>query len=278
MHDEQELICLFWTTSGVFPGRNEISRRDFKERVEAAARAGFKGIGIWHTDLEHILVHHSLREMRNILEDNGMQYLELEFLTDWFLQGGRKSDSDTRKRMLLDASAALGATHIKVGDFYNEKCPLPRVTEAFAVLCQEAEKYGATIGFEIMGCAVIDSLPDAIRMVTDAGAKNGGLILDIYQVVNQGWTYEQISQIPLQHLISVELNDGFLPGSPNHDPSNRLFCGEGQYDLPGLIRCVRQMGYRGPWAVEVIAEKVAAMPLEESSRRAYQTSLAALAG
>ena len=50
-----ELMNLYWTTAGVFPGRGEISRFDFKDRVEASAKAGFKGIGIWHTDLEHIL-------------------------------------------------------------------------------------------------------------------------------------------------------------------------------------------------------------------------------
>ena len=55
MKNDVELMNLFWTTSGVFPGAGEISRFGFKDRVEAAARAGFRGIGIWHTDLEHTL-------------------------------------------------------------------------------------------------------------------------------------------------------------------------------------------------------------------------------
>jgi hypothetical protein len=55
MKDNVELMNLYWTTAGVFPGCGEISRFDFKDRVQAAARTGFKGIGIWHTDLEHIL-------------------------------------------------------------------------------------------------------------------------------------------------------------------------------------------------------------------------------
>ena len=49
-----DLMNLFWTTAGIFPGEGEISPFDFKDRVEAAAKAGFTGIGIWHTDLEHI--------------------------------------------------------------------------------------------------------------------------------------------------------------------------------------------------------------------------------
>src|SRR5262249_35585884 len=117
MENAVELMNLFWTTAGVFPGVGEISRFDFKDRVEAAAKAGFKGIGIWHTDLECTLQHRPLREMKLILDDNGIQYVELEFLTDWFVTGARKAESDGRKRRLLATSEALQAKHLKIGDF-----------------------------------------------------------------------------------------------------------------------------------------------------------------
>ena len=277
MNKKIELMNLFWTTAGVFPGRGEISPHDIKDRVQAAARAGFTGIGIWHTDLEHILLHRPLDEVKMILDDNGIRHVELEFLTDWFLDGARKAESDSRKRRLLEASQALRAKHVKVGDFYNSVCPMPSVVESFAALCKEAEPYGATIGFEIMGCAMIDNLRDAVAMVETAGAKNGGLIIDIYQVANLGMTFEEISRIPLKYLVNVELNDGTLPGSPDHDPSNRRFCGEGEYDIQGLIRCVKTIGYTGPWAVEVISEKLFFLPLKELSTRAFDTTMAEFA-
>jgi sugar phosphate isomerase/epimerase len=277
MKNTVDLMSLYWTTAGVFPGRGEISRFDFADRVQAAARAGFKGIGIWHTDLEHILQNRTLKEMKTILDDNGMLHIELEFLTDWFLDGGRKSESDSRRRRLLEASEILHAKHVKVGDFYNSTCPMPRIIESFAALCAEAENYGATIGFEIMGCAMIDNIKDAVTMVESAGARNGGLIIDIYQVANLGMTYSDISRIPLKYLTNVELNDGTLPGSPHHDPSNRRFCGEGEYDIRGLIQCVKAMGYTGPWAVEVISEKLAPLALRELSTRAFNTTMAEFA-
>ena len=268
------LMCLYWTTSGIFPGQAEISRFDFRERVEAVARAGFKGIGLWHTDLEHILIHRTLKEMLTILDDNGMQYLELEFLTDWFLEGARKGESDSRKKRLFEASAVLHASHVKVGDFYNTLVPMPKLVEAFASLCIEAQHYGASIGFEVMGCAILDNLPDAITLVESAGASNGGLIIDIYQVEHQGWSFNQICHIPLKYLLNVELNDGTLPSDPDDGPSDRKFCGEGQYDIQGLIRCVMGMGYTGSWAVEVMSEKLAGLPLEELSRLAFDTTMA----
>ncbi len=273
MKPQTELMCLYWTTAGVYPGRGEISPYDFRHRVEAAAKAGFAGIGIWHADLEHIRIHRTLTEAKKILEDNGIKYLELEFLTDWFLDGGRKAESDSRKMRLFEASAALQAKHVKVGDFYNSPCPMPRIVKSFAALCSEARTFGASIGFEIMGSAMIDNLADAITMVETAGAENGGLILDVYQVANLGMQYEEIRQIPLKHLTNVELNDGTLPGNPAHDPSNRRFCGEGEYDLKGFIDCVKKMGYAGPWGVEVISEKLTALPLNELSARAFTTTM-----
>ena len=275
MKNNVELMNLFWTTAGVFPGMGEISRFDFKDRVENAAKAGFKGIGIWHTDLEHTILHRPLNEMKMILDDNDIKYLELEFLTDWFLEGERKRESDNRKRRLLEASEVLHAKHIKIGDFYNTPCPLKRMIDAFAELCTEAENYGATIGFELMASSRINNLEEALTMVKTVGARNGGLILDIVHVVNLGISYEDVSHIPLRYLTNIELNDGTLPGSHNHDPSRaRRFCGEGEFDIKGLIRCARHMGYTGPWAVEVMSEELTGIPLDELSQRAFNTTIA----
>jgi len=124
---------------------------------------------------------------------------------------------------------------------------------------------------------MIDNIKDALTMVETAGVKNGGLIIDIYQVANLGMTYEEISRIPLKYLTNVELNDGTLPGSLNHDPSNRRFCGAGDYDIKGFIHCVNNMGYTGPWGVEVISEKLAILPLKELSTRAFNTTIAEFA-
>ena len=275
MNDTVDLMNLYWTSAGIYPGAGEISPFDFKDRVEAAARAGFKGIGIWHTDLEHSLIHRSLKEMKTILDDNGIQHLELEFLTDWFLDGARKAESDSRKRRLLEASAALNARHVKIGDFYNTACPMPKIIEAFAALCKEAEDYGATIGFEFMASAMINTFRESLALVETAGAKNGGLILDIVHVVMLDISYDEISNMSLQYLINVELNDGTLPGSPNHDSSGaRRFCGEGEFDIKGFIQCIKGMGYDGPWAVEVFSDEQIGMSLDTLNTKAYKTTMA----
>src|SRR3954470_16039780 len=53
--DDVELVGLYWTLSGpveVHFGR-EWSLFDLGDRCAEAEKVGFKGIGIWHADLEH---------------------------------------------------------------------------------------------------------------------------------------------------------------------------------------------------------------------------------
>jgi sugar phosphate isomerase/epimerase len=256
---------------------HEYSPFDFKDRVEAAARAGFNGVGIWHADLDHILERRSLNEMKQILADNGMKYLELEFLRDWFVDGEKKKQSDIERRKLLEAAKVLNAHHLKVGDFENTKTPMPRLIESFAQLCAEADKYGVTIGFELMPFAMVNTLKDALVMVEGAAAKNGGIILDTWHVAKLGIPYEEVARMPKQYLISVELNDGTYeaPWSLFEDTVNhRRFCGEGEFEVPRFIENVMKTGYAGPFGIEVLSQELRQRPLEELTTRAFSTTIA----
>jgi sugar phosphate isomerase/epimerase len=269
-----ELMNMFWTTAGIPAGSGGISPVDFEVRVQSAARAGFKGVGLWHTDLEHNLVNRSLKDMRAILDGNGIKYLELEFLSDWFVTGARRNESDVVRKRLLEASAALGAHHLKVGDFYSTPATMPQLIDAFGALCGEAKEFGARIGFEFMASAMLPSLRDSLAMVEGAGASNGGVIVDIWHIVALGIPYEEVGRIPVQHIVNVELNDGYPPGDPRRtNSSDRKFCGEGAFDIKGYVDAIRRTGYAGPWGVEVFARDLAKLPQDELNRRAFETTL-----
>jgi sugar phosphate isomerase/epimerase len=278
MPSDIDLLASYWTISCALPHTDkEYSPFDFRDRVESAARAGFTGFGIWHADLEHVVRKRTLKEMRQILDDNGIKYVELEFLTDWFLEGERKRQSDISKTLLLDASEALQAHHVKVGDFYQETTPMPRLIEAFARLCAEAAERGTKVGFELMPFAVIRSLEDSLKLVEGAGASNGGICLDTWHIVKLEIPYEELRRIPSQYITSVELNDGTFqcPWSLHEDTVNhRRLCGEGEFDVKGFIAAIQDAGYRGPWGVEVLSEELRKWPLEHLTTQAFETAMA----
>jgi sugar phosphate isomerase/epimerase len=273
-----ELLASYWTISAGLPHTDrEYSPFDFKDRVQAAARAGFKGFGIWHADLEHVLKKYRLQEMKQILDDSGIQHVELEFLTDWFLDGERKKSSDIRKAMLFEAAEVLGARHIKVGDFFQEQCSLPRLVDAFAILCQQAAQHGTKIGFELMPFAMIRTLEESLAMVNGAGAPNGGIVLDLWHVVKLGIPYDEIFRVPMEYVVGVELNDGTVhaPWSLHEDTIHyRRFCGEGEFDVRGFVQGMQKAGYTGPWGIEVLSAELRTRPLEELTTRAFRTTMA----
>lgn len=273
-----DLLASYWTISGGLPHTDrEYSPYDFKDRVEAASRAGFRGFGIWHADLDRVREKYSLREMKQILDENGIRHVELEFLMDWFLEGDRKRESDIRKRDLLEAAEALCAHHLKVGDFYQQQCSMDRLVDSFATLCQEAAKHGTKIGFELMPFAMIRTLKESLAMVEGAGASNGGIIFDLWHIAKLNIPYDDLARVPREYVISVELNDGTFeaPWSLHEDTINhRRLCGEGEFDVKGFIRCLRKTEYDGPWGIEVLSEDLRKRPLTEVVTRAFETTSA----
>jgi sugar phosphate isomerase/epimerase len=274
-----ELIASYWTLAGGAEPHtdHEYSVFDFKDRVEACARAGFRGIGIWHADLLHTLKRRTLADIKHILDDNGMKHIELEFLGDWFLTGEKKRQSDLVKKDLLTAAEVLGARHIKVGDFYHTDTPMPQVIDSFAALCRDAAACGPKIVYELMPFAMINTLPDTLAMLRGAGEKNGGIIFDLWHVVKLSIPYEEISRFPLEYFFAVELNDGTFtaPWSLHEDTINhRRLCGEGEFDIRGFLDQVSKAGYRGPFGIEVLNKELRKRPLDELATRSFNTTLA----
>jgi sugar phosphate isomerase/epimerase len=278
MTTQVDLLASYWTmASGAVPhSDHEYSACAFEERVAAAARAGFTGFGIWHADLEHTLRSISLTDMRRILDDHGMKHIELEFLSDWWLEDGeRRTASDVAKRKLLEAARALGARHVKVGDLFNSAVELPELVEGFAALCSEAREYGTKILFELMPFARINTLADALELVTSADAPNGGIVFDLWHVVKLGISYEEVARFPMRFIGGIEINDGTFtaPWSLFEDTINhRRLCGEGEFDVRGFVKTMLTAGYAGPWGIEVLNSDLRTWPPQRIAERAAATT------
>lgn len=279
MKPDVDLLASYWTIAGGAEPHTdrEFSHFSFRDRVAAISRVGFKGMGLWHADLEHTLRSHSLSEMKHILDDHGIVHIELEFLHDWFAEGPERDASDSRKRMLLSAAEALGAHHIKVGDFFNRVVPMPKLVDSFRSLCREAASRGTRIGFELMPFAMITTLEDTLTMIEGAGEPNGGVILDLWHLVKLGIAFEEVASIPARWLIGVELNDGFLKSQMDpvvETTQHRQLCGEGEFDVRAFVASMRETAYDGPYGIEVLNAELRKRPLAELAEVAYSTTRA----
>jgi len=280
-----ELIASYWTIAGdVYPiAPNEISPFPFEQRVEVAARAGYRGLGLLHADLMVVSNRLGLSEMRRILDANGIHHVELEFLPDWYAQGRARAESDMVRKDLLEAAEALSARCIKIApgieepSFDKVALDMPRMIESFAALSREAAKYGTSIALEIMPFSNIRTLSAALELVSTDPQPNGGLYLDIWHMARGGIDYSEVAKIPQQFIKAVELDDADrdVVGTLWDDTRfHRRLCGEGALDIPAFLKATREAGYRGPYAVEIISREHRRLSLEEEAKRSFETTAA----
>ena len=280
-----DLVALYWTTSGpveVHAGR-EWSLFDIADRCAQAERAGFKGIGIWHADLRHILETRTLADVKALLDDHGLEYLELEFVWEWFLDPDdeRRRAAEPIWALLFEAAAALDAHHIKVGNIPGTPCDIPTITERFAELCARAAgEHDAKMVYEFMPPDVnVHDLPTALSIVEAADAPNAALCIDTWHMSKLGITPDDLRAVPGRYLGWVELSDGHwrnLPDPVDETVNHRALPGEGEFPIREYVAAVRDAGYDGPWGVEVLSEKLRELPLDQIFDRAYESSFAQL--
>lgn len=280
-----DVLGSYWTVAGpveIGTGR-EWSLFDWPERCAQAARVGMTGLGLWHTDLEHLLESRTMAELRTIFVDAGLRDLEIEFLNDWFVEEGddRRTASDAQRDLLFTAAVELGAHHVKLGNLRRTPASTAQLTDGFAALCADAAGRGVPpMAYELMPFDVnAPSLAGVLEIVSASDPAHGGIAIDTWHLGKLGITAEDLRVIPPERLVHVELSDGTVANMPDHSHEttrHRRLPGEGEFDIPGYVAVLRELGYDGPWGVEVLSDALRALPIDEIFQRTTDTTSAAL--
>jgi len=276
MRKPVQLLGSYWTLAvGADPLGEQRCLHDFRLRVETAARAGFTAMGFWHADISEVRKKYSFREMKQILDDNGITQVEVEWLLDWFCTGERRAVSDKTRALLLDAAAALVARHIKIGDLGNDCAEVPLMAEEFGLLCRQAAERGTNVLFEMLPAVFsrAPSLDQVLAICRGSGAKNGGIMLDNLHLQRTATPPEDIvRKIGRDIPLGVEINDGTLAmpvNLPDSVVNKRLLPGDGEFDIAAFLHAVWTQGYDGPVGVEVLNEYIRKWPLETAATEAF---------
>jgi sugar phosphate isomerase/epimerase len=273
-----ELLATCWTTAGdAAPSRADWrSPVPLRERIEAAAAAGFTGFGVLAVDLAVAERAHGLTGIRTMLADNGIIHLELEGLPDWWSSGPERARSDELRGFLLTAAEALGARHLKVTpDTSGAPWEPGHWAAEFARLAAQAADAGARLGIEFLPWANIRTVHDGLRLVEDAGHPAGGVVIDVWHVERAGTPPNELAALPLHRIVGVELNDADreVVGTLFEDTvDRRRYCGEGSFDLAGIITALRTAGWSGPWGVEILSTKHRRLDVRQAATHAATTA------
>ncbi len=281
------LVASYFTLAGdLIPFASDAPARfDLAARADAAARAGFVGIGIETSDLAFNVERHGYAGIKRILSDAGLDYVELEVLTDWFAAGERRAVSDQKRRLMLKAAQELGVAKIKtIGDadggmdfsIVREPWPMSLLADAYGALAREAARSGAAITLELVPGTGVSDLATARELVEGANEPNAGLLIDIWHLNRSGIPYEDILSLPPGLINAVEVDDAAaqMVGTVFEDTiRNRKLPGEGELDVPFFLQCVARTGYHGVYGVEMVSDAHRALSLEQAAERSFATTM-----
>lgn len=239
-----------------------------QERIEAAAAAGYDGIGLRPADLmrasDEGLQPSGVREL---LDQHGLRVVELEVLFDWALGGEKGSRSRTHEERLYALAAAVGGDYVLANSALEG--PIEVAVERFAALCDRAAGHGLQVAIEFLPWTAIPDVRTAWRIAELAGRDNGGVLVDTWHLYRGGGREEDIRQVPPERIFAIQLDDAdaTVVGTLYEDTLHRRrLPGEGSFPLGRFFATLADMGVRAPVCVEVISDEMAALPAREAAR------------
>ena len=230
--------------------KGEHDARHLLQKVKAAAKAGFRGVGIWAEDTEAWLNSGKrLGDLHHAVADQGMQVVELceVMICD---ERGRVADR-TRE---FAAAEGLAAPLVAAA-YNNPAASLDQVKKdwtKFLDLLSDVEGVRAALHFK--GDSRNLSTLDLAWDVVSDGPPNGCVLLDVYDFWRGQSPASSLNAVPAELIGMVHLADVKNVPREKATSRDRTLPGEGVMPLTHIISNITRRGYLGPFSVEVIGD------------------------
>lgn len=206
--------------------------------IEAAARAGFDGVGlrlirVTETTPGYPLMTDAaiMRETRAALRDTGVYVADIEFV-----RIAPEFDANALASF-LDAGAELGAAHVIAAPYDDDHA---RLIDSVGALAEVAEARGIGVALEFFPWTSVPDLAACWEIVRQAG-DGVGVLVDCLHFDRSGSDIGLLSSLPPERLPFAHLCDA--PVSPPYSTEEllrtareaRLPPGEGEIDLARIL-------------------------------------------
>jgi sugar phosphate isomerase/epimerase len=274
------LVATCWTSAGnVAPLDDpEVSPFSAIDRVHAVASTGWAGIGFAQGDLQVIGETVGFPAVRAEIEAAGLRHVEVELASGWW-----RDDLAWREtwELLLKAAHELHASFVKVGTAFGS--PVDDITpfvEPLRRIADEAAAIGTRVAIEPLPFGLIGSIPQGAELIRAADHPSAGLVVDFWHVFRADTTLpELVACLDSNIVFGVELSDAQLEsvGTLFEDTRDRrTLIGHGAQHVVGFIRAMRDVGFDGPWGVEILSAEHRRRPLLEALTLARDSALKVL--
>jgi sugar phosphate isomerase/epimerase len=242
----------------------------FRERVAAAAGAGFAGIG-WYVREYAALLDEGWTDddVRAVLDEHNLVLHEVDALP-------------LDRLGLLDAAVHLattfGAHHLQVQG--NRPGSVEEAAEIIAGIADRVAPAGVDVAIEFVPSNNIATAGDALALAELSQRSNVGVQADIWHHVRGADDWVMLAAVPLERITSVQLDDGpmqpveadYLVDTVHH----RCPPGEGEFDIGRFLSIVHPAASRLPISLEVIDDDLLRLPAADAARRIADATRATL--
>jgi sugar phosphate isomerase/epimerase len=264
--------------------RDREPRTTLLERAQAAANAGFSGLGMNVGDYARLRRGHSDRELRAILDDHGLAVDEMDSLSvGWADEGKALASARASEDTLLHMADVFGARYMVVTDLRAPEASPPRETmvERLAQIGDRARAHNLKVAFEFLPWAAVSDVRAAWRLARDTGCDNVGVLVDFWHHLCGSGDNSALLEVPADRIFAVQVTDG------DPDPSvtdalmrtqvGRRFPGEGVLPIGEVFRTLVHAGVDVPFAVELVDPTHRKLEVGELAQRLYEATWSATA-
>ena len=256
-----------------------------RELCAAAAAGGFQAISLFPQLYDEARASGlSDADIRHLLEDHGLEIAEHDALLSW-LPGGPSAEqlSDELGRALFSRTAddffriadAIGGRSLNVAQAFPANVDIDAAAEALAPVCEGAAGCGLLVSLEFLPWTDVPDPATALAIAERTGHANAGVMVDSWHLFRGIGDMAALRALPGDRVVGVQLSDA--PARATAVPTvetleARLVPGEGDIDLPALVRALDAIGSSAPLGVEVYSSRLAADdPLKVAPRVADAT-------
>jgi sugar phosphate isomerase/epimerase len=165
-----------------------------------------------------------------------------------------------RCRRLCEAAQTLGCSAFQVVALDGlEHLSWPQMRSEFAkslrALADIAAPFGVRLALEPVAFAPLKTLAQALEVIDAVDRENIGLNIDTFHIWAGGTPWEDVARLDPRLIVVVHLSDATpRRGQEWSDLDRGVFPGEGIIPLQEGIAAIRDAGYDGVWAIEMISD------------------------
>jgi sugar phosphate isomerase/epimerase len=227
------------------------------KKIEVAGKAGYEAIELWHDDIDaHLAGGGTISEIRKALADWRLTVPTTIYLKGWFETTGPEHvrELDECKRR-MEQAAEVGAIHVIAGP-PGGLADHDLGARNYRELLEIGLAMGVRPAMEFLGFVDdINTIEDALEVITRAGHPAGTLVLDPFHIFRGGGSAESIAKLKGNEIAIMHFNDApARPPRPDQHDKDRVYPGDGHLDLRRELDLLRQVGYRKWLSLELFRE------------------------